>query len=38
MAAKSCVEGAMTDYVWLGAVTLMLCGYLLYALLVPENF
>jgi len=28
----------MTDIVWIGAVTLMLFGYLLYALLVPEKF
>ncbi|MES1185985.1 MAG: K(+)-transporting ATPase subunit F [Myxococcales bacterium] len=28
----------MTDTIWLGAVTLVLCGYLLYALLVPERF
>jgi len=28
----------MTDTVWIGAVVLMLFGYLLYALLVPEKF
>jgi K+-transporting ATPase KdpF subunit len=28
----------MTDTVWLGAVTLAVLGYLLYALLVPEKF
>lgn len=28
----------MTDTLWLSAVTLMLFGYLLYALLVPEKF
>jgi len=28
----------MTDTVWLAAVTLMVLGYLLYALLVPEKF
>ena len=27
----------MTDTVWIGAVTLMVFGYLMYALLVPEN-
>ncbi len=32
------MEGPMTDTLWLGAVTLMLLGYLLYALLVPEKF
>jgi len=29
----------MTDTLWIvGAVTFLLCGYLLYALLVPEKF
>jgi len=28
----------MTDIVWIGAVTVLVCGYLLYALLVPEKF
>jgi hypothetical protein len=32
------VEAAMTDTVWIGAVTLMVFFYLLYALLVPEKF
>jgi K+-transporting ATPase KdpF subunit len=29
---------AMTDLVWLGAVTVLVFGYLVYALLVPEKF
>jgi K+-transporting ATPase KdpF subunit len=37
MVAKSCAEASMTDAVWVGAVTLMLFGYLMYALLVPEK-
>jgi len=37
-AARSWVEAPMTDTIWLGAVTLMLFGYLMYALLVPEKF
>jgi len=28
----------MTDTIWIGAVTLMVFGYLLYALLLPEKF
>jgi len=28
----------MTDAVWVGAVSLMVFGYLLYAMLVPERF
>jgi len=28
----------MTDTLWIGAVTLFVFGYLLYALLVPEKF
>jgi len=28
----------MTDTLWIGAVTLMVFGYLLYALIVPEKF
>jgi len=28
----------MTDAVWISAVTLLVFGYLLYALLVPEKF
>jgi len=28
----------MTDALWIGAVTLFVFGYLLYALLVPEKF
>jgi len=28
----------MTDTVWLSAVTLLVLGYLVYALLVPEKF
>jgi K+-transporting ATPase KdpF subunit len=31
-------EAAVTDAVWLGAVTVLVCAYLLYALLVPEKF
>jgi K+-transporting ATPase KdpF subunit len=37
-AAKSFEESTMTDTVWLSAVTLMVLGYLFYALLVPEKF
>jgi K+-transporting ATPase KdpF subunit len=32
------VEAPMTDTIWLGAMTVLLLGYLLYALLVPEKF
>jgi K+-transporting ATPase KdpF subunit len=28
----------MTDTIWLGGLTLLLTGYLLFALLVPERF
>jgi K+-transporting ATPase KdpF subunit len=28
----------MIDAIWLGGATALLLGYLLYALLVPENF
>jgi len=28
----------VTDTLWISAVTVLLCGYLLYALLVPEKF
>ena len=38
MAAKSCAEVPMTDTVWVGAIALMVLGYLMYALLVPEKF
>jgi len=38
MAAKSSEEATMNDTVWIGAVTLLVFGYLLYALLVPEKF
>jgi K+-transporting ATPase KdpF subunit len=37
-AARSYVEASMTDTVWIGAVTLMVFGYLLYAMLAPEKF
>lgn len=36
--AKSCVEVLMIDAIWLSGVTVLLLGYLLYALLVPEKF
>jgi K+-transporting ATPase KdpF subunit len=32
------VEARMIDTIWLGGVTALLLGYLLYALLLPENF
>jgi K+-transporting ATPase KdpF subunit len=32
------VEATMTDAVWLAIVTLMVLGYLFYALLAPEKF
>jgi K+-transporting ATPase KdpF subunit len=32
------VEVRMIDTVWIGAVTLMVFGYLMYALLRPEKF
>jgi K+-transporting ATPase KdpF subunit len=38
MAAKSFGEANMTDTIWIGATTLMVLGYLLYALLLPEKF
>jgi K+-transporting ATPase KdpF subunit len=38
MAARSSAEGPVTDTVWVGAVTFLVFGYLLYALLVPEKF
>jgi K+-transporting ATPase KdpF subunit len=38
MLAKGSGEAAMTDLVWVSAVTLGVCAYLLYALLVPEKF
>jgi len=28
----------MTDTIWIGAVTVLVFGYLMYALLVPEKF
>jgi len=28
----------MTDFVWIGGVTMLLLVYLMYALLVPEKF
>lgn len=37
-AAKSCAETPMIDTIWLGGVTALLLGYLLYALLAPEKF
>jgi K+-transporting ATPase KdpF subunit len=38
MAARSFAEGNMADLIWLGAVTVFVLGYLMYALLVPEKF
>jgi K+-transporting ATPase KdpF subunit len=35
---KSSEESNMTDTIWIWAVTLMVFGYLLYALLLPEKF
>jgi K+-transporting ATPase KdpF subunit len=32
------VEVTVTDMLWISVVTLMLLGYLLYALLLPEKF
>jgi len=32
------VEAPVTDTLWLSAVTLLLLGYLVYALLLPEKF
>jgi K+-transporting ATPase KdpF subunit len=37
-AARSSEEPAMTDYIWLGAVTALIFGYLFYAMLAPEKF
>lgn len=31
-------EAAMNDTLWIGIVTIVVLGYLLYALLVPEKF
>ena len=36
--ARSCVGVVMIDAIWLGGVTALLLGYLLYALLAPEKF
>ena len=36
--ARSCVEVVMIDAIWLSGVTVLLLGYLLYALLAPEKF
>jgi K+-transporting ATPase KdpF subunit len=38
MVARRCEAALMTDGVWLGAVTLVVFGYLMYALLAPETF
>jgi|GEM_PF-6538028 len=38
MAARSFAEPSMTDALWLGAATVMVLVYLLYALLLPEKF
>jgi K+-transporting ATPase KdpF subunit len=38
MVATDSAEGIMTDVVWVGDVTLLLFGYLVCALLVPERF
>ena len=35
---SSASEVTMTDAVWVGAVTLLVFAYLVYALLVPEKF
>ncbi|HXK18664.1 MAG TPA: potassium-transporting ATPase subunit F [Polyangiaceae bacterium] len=32
------MEAPMTDTVWISAVTVMVLGYLMYALLMPEKF
>jgi K+-transporting ATPase KdpF subunit len=32
------VEAAVSDTIWISVLTLMLLGYLLYALLAPEKF
>lgn len=37
-AAKSCAGARMIDVLWLGLLTVLLTGYLLFALLVPEKF
>jgi K+-transporting ATPase KdpF subunit len=37
-AARSFEELAMSDFIWLGGVTLMIFGYLFYAMLAPEKF
>jgi K+-transporting ATPase KdpF subunit len=36
--ATSFTEGIVTDVAWISAVTVMVLGYLVYALLVPEKF
>jgi K+-transporting ATPase KdpF subunit len=38
LAARNFKEATMTDTVWIGVVTLMVFGYLIYALLLPEKF
>ncbi len=38
MDAIGYMEVTMTDTIWIGAVTLLVIGYLFYALLVPEKF
>ena len=38
MAANGSAEAVMVDTIWLSAATVLLLGYLLYALLAPEKF
>jgi K+-transporting ATPase KdpF subunit len=38
MAARDFEEATVTDAIWIGAVTLIVFGYLVYALLLPERF
>ena len=38
MAARSFEEARMTDFLWIGSIAMLLLVYLMYALLVPENF
>lgn len=38
MAARSFAGLAVTDTIWIGALTALLLVYLMYALLVPEKF
>ncbi len=38
LVATDYAGGTMTDAVWVGAVTLLVFSYLVYALLMPEKF